>query len=185
MCRSIATAPIATSSPASRLRSWIADGVLRRDAVADAHAVPHGVHRRDRPPPQHRRCHRRARGGRRGRRAGCCPTSARRRRPRPTGSTSPGRRDCNLSPVWGLSLTAGLSDLLIEPGEPVGACTDENGVVHRVERVTDPARLAAICRRGRGQPGADRRRPPPLRDQSHLPRRGSRGHRSRRTPPPS
>jgi uncharacterized protein (DUF1015 family) len=52
---------------------------------------------------------------------------------------------CNLSPVWGLSLTAGLSDLLVEPGEPVGACTDENGVVHRVERITDPARLAAIC----------------------------------------
>jgi uncharacterized protein (DUF1015 family) len=52
---------------------------------------------------------------------------------------------CNLSPVWGLSLTAGLSDLLVEPGEPVGTCTDENGVVHRVERITDPARLAAIC----------------------------------------
>jgi uncharacterized protein (DUF1015 family) len=51
---------------------------------------------------------------------------------------------CNLSPVWGLSLTAGLSDLLHEPGEPVGRCTDEAGVVHRVERVVDPARLAAI-----------------------------------------
>jgi uncharacterized protein (DUF1015 family) len=51
---------------------------------------------------------------------------------------------CNLSPVWGLSLTVGLSDLLHEPGEPVGRCTDENGVVHRVERIADPARLAAI-----------------------------------------
>ncbi|MEO7372062.1 MAG: DUF1015 family protein, partial [Ilumatobacteraceae bacterium] len=52
---------------------------------------------------------------------------------------------CNLSPVWGLSLTAGLTDLLQQPGESVGQCTDENGVLHRVERVTDPARLAAIC----------------------------------------
>ena len=52
---------------------------------------------------------------------------------------------CNLSPVWGLSLTAGLTDLLADPGEPVGQCTDEDGVVHRVERITDPARLAAIA----------------------------------------
>jgi len=51
---------------------------------------------------------------------------------------------CNLSPVWGLSLTPGLSDLLHEPGEPVGQCTDENGVVHRVERIVDPIRLGAI-----------------------------------------
>ncbi len=51
---------------------------------------------------------------------------------------------CNLSPVWGLSLTAGLSDLLLDASEPVGTCVDENGVIHRVERVTDPARIAAI-----------------------------------------
>ena len=50
----------------------------------------------------------------------------------------------NLSPVWGLSLTAGLTSLLREPGERVGACTDEHGVVHTVERVTDPERVAAI-----------------------------------------
>jgi uncharacterized protein (DUF1015 family) len=50
----------------------------------------------------------------------------------------------NLSPVWGLSLTAGLTDLLRASAEPVGSCTDENGVVHTVERVTDPTRVAAI-----------------------------------------
>lgn len=50
----------------------------------------------------------------------------------------------NLSPVWGLSLAAGLTDLLREPGEPMGRCTDENGVVHIVERVADPSRVAAI-----------------------------------------
>jgi uncharacterized protein (DUF1015 family) len=52
--------------------------------------------------------------------------------------------DANLSPVWGLSLTAGLTELLRAPAEPVGSCTDENGVLHTVERVTDPARVAAI-----------------------------------------
>ena len=53
--------------------------------------------------------------------------------------------EANLSPVWGLSLTPGLTDLLLAPAEPVGSCTDENGVVHTVERVTDPERLAAIA----------------------------------------
>jgi len=50
----------------------------------------------------------------------------------------------NLSPVWGLSLAAGLTDLLREPAQSVGSCTDEEGVVHSVERVSDPARAAAI-----------------------------------------
>lgn len=50
---------------------------------------------------------------------------------------------CNLSPIWGLSLAHGLTEVLTEPGEPVGAVTVE-GVEHVVERVTDPARLADI-----------------------------------------
>jgi uncharacterized protein (DUF1015 family) len=49
----------------------------------------------------------------------------------------------NLSPVWGLSLSHGLTELLAEPGEPLGAVTEE-GVEHVVERVTDPQRIAAI-----------------------------------------
>jgi uncharacterized protein (DUF1015 family) len=52
---------------------------------------------------------------------------------------------CNLSPIWGLSLTTGLSELLHDPGEPVGQCTDENGVIHRVERVLDHDRIEAIA----------------------------------------
>ncbi len=49
----------------------------------------------------------------------------------------------NLSPVWGLSLASGLSGLLAEPGELVGDVTVD-GVIHRVERVTDAGRLAKI-----------------------------------------
>ena len=49
----------------------------------------------------------------------------------------------NLSPVWGLSLARGLTDLLTEPGEVVGVVEAE-GVVHTIERVDDPARVAAI-----------------------------------------
>ena len=50
----------------------------------------------------------------------------------------------NLSPVWGLSLAAGLTDLLREPGEVLGSTVDAHGVTHQVERVSDPDRCAAI-----------------------------------------
>lgn len=49
----------------------------------------------------------------------------------------------NLSPVWGLSLASGLSELLAEPGEAMGR-VDVDGVTHLAERVTDPERIAAI-----------------------------------------
>ena len=49
----------------------------------------------------------------------------------------------NLSPVWGLSLAKGLTELLVAPGEVVGV-VEADGVVHTVERVDDPARVAAI-----------------------------------------
>jgi uncharacterized protein (DUF1015 family) len=52
---------------------------------------------------------------------------------------------CNMSPIWGLSLTSGLSKLLAEAGELVGQCIDAEGVVHRVERITDVDRIDAIC----------------------------------------
>jgi uncharacterized protein (DUF1015 family) len=55
----------------------------------------------------------------------------------------------NLSPVWGLSLAAGLTDVLAARGEPVGSVTVD-GVEHSVERVTDTARLAEISSRVAG-----------------------------------
>ena len=51
----------------------------------------------------------------------------------------------NLSPIWGLSLAGGLTSLLSPPGEPVGSVVDDDGVVHAVERVDDPARIEAIA----------------------------------------
>lgn len=49
----------------------------------------------------------------------------------------------NMSPVWGLSLAGGLTELLTEPGEAIATVTID-GVVHTVERVSDPARIEAI-----------------------------------------
>ncbi|MGI9645097.1 MAG: DUF1015 family protein [Ilumatobacteraceae bacterium] len=50
----------------------------------------------------------------------------------------------NMSPIWVLSLAAGLTDLLREPGEVLASVTVE-GVEHAVERIDDPARIAAIA----------------------------------------
>lgn len=50
----------------------------------------------------------------------------------------------NLSPVWGLSLARGLSALLQKPGTVTGTAIDADGVVHVVERIDDPSRVAAI-----------------------------------------
>ena len=51
--------------------------------------------------------------------------------------------NANLSPVWGLSLAAGLADMLSEHAETLGSFTLD-GVTHTVERVSDPDRVAAI-----------------------------------------
>jgi uncharacterized protein (DUF1015 family) len=51
--------------------------------------------------------------------------------------------DCNLSPVWGLSLADGLTEILAEPGDVVGVVV-RDGVEHRFERVDDPSRVARI-----------------------------------------
>lgn len=50
----------------------------------------------------------------------------------------------NLSPVWGLSLSTGLSELLAERGEEVGR-VNVDGVLHSFERVTHPLRIEAIA----------------------------------------
>lgn len=49
----------------------------------------------------------------------------------------------NLSPVWGLSLASGLTDLLADPAEVLGRVSVD-GVEHVVERVSDPQRVEAI-----------------------------------------
>jgi uncharacterized protein (DUF1015 family) len=50
----------------------------------------------------------------------------------------------NLSPVWGLSLTPGLTNALLESAELVAECSDEDGVHHALERVSNPQRIANI-----------------------------------------
>lgn len=51
----------------------------------------------------------------------------------------------DLSPVWGLSMAEGLSELCTAaPGAPVARCTDEEGVHHRLWRLTQPAVVEAV-----------------------------------------
>jgi uncharacterized protein (DUF1015 family) len=51
----------------------------------------------------------------------------------------------NLSPIWGLSLAAGLSDAMPSPGSDRARCTDLEGVTHELWPVIDPAAIEAIA----------------------------------------
>lgn len=51
----------------------------------------------------------------------------------------------DLSPVWGLSMAEGLTGLATAaPGAPVARCTDEEGVHHRLWRITQPGVVEAV-----------------------------------------
>jgi uncharacterized protein (DUF1015 family) len=55
-------------------------------------------------------------------------------------------RSCraNLSPIWGLSLASGLSDLCRPDGPPLARCTDADGVHHRLWRMSGPGAIEAV-----------------------------------------
>jgi uncharacterized protein (DUF1015 family) len=57
----------------------------------------------------------------------------------------------NLSPVWGLSLAAGLHGLLADSATFLGELVDD-GVTHRFERIDDPERVARIVTAVSGSP---------------------------------
>jgi uncharacterized protein (DUF1015 family) len=50
----------------------------------------------------------------------------------------------DLSPVWGLSMAAGLTELVAPSGPPDARCTDEEGVHHRLWRITRPGVVEAV-----------------------------------------
>ena len=50
----------------------------------------------------------------------------------------------NISPIWGVSLADGLGPLSQPDGPPLARCTDDDGVHHRLWRITAPAALEAI-----------------------------------------
>jgi len=52
----------------------------------------------------------------------------------------------NVYPIWGLSLSEGLTDRL-EPDTHLGTCVDDDGVVHELGAIDDPARIDEICAR--------------------------------------
>ena len=52
----------------------------------------------------------------------------------------------NLDPIWCLSLAAGLTRQLADPGTELGSCVDDDGVRHRVAAIDDPATISAVRR---------------------------------------
>lgn len=51
----------------------------------------------------------------------------------------------NVSPIWSLSLASDLGPLTQPSGAPLARCTDDDGVHHRLWRITSPAVLDAIA----------------------------------------
>ncbi len=52
----------------------------------------------------------------------------------------------NVDPIWGLSLSEGLTDRL-EPDTHLGTCVDADGVIHELGAIDDPERIAEISAR--------------------------------------
>ena len=52
----------------------------------------------------------------------------------------------NLSPIWGLSPTAGLTDAIGEPGPDAQTWSDDDGITHTLWSITDPTHQQAISR---------------------------------------
>ena len=89
-------------------------------------------------------------------RGGSARTSARTRARRRTGCGSRARRSANLSPIFSLyDDPAGAAWGALAPhvdGAPWGEVTDDDGTVHRLWRVADPAAIDAVQRRARRAP---------------------------------
>ena len=58
----------------------------------------------------------------------------------------------NLSPIWGLSPCAGLTDLLEPPHHPADHATDEDRVLHELWPLTDAERVSAVTKAVESEP---------------------------------
>ena len=75
----------------------------------------------------------------------------------------------NVDPIWGLTLGAGLTELL-DVRRASGGCVDGDGVVHELGAIDDPATIDDDPRHCGRQSARARRRSSPLRDGVQLPR---------------
>ena len=124
----------------ARFDQWLDRGVLRRDEEPAFYVYRMGYHDE---------------GGRARQTSGVIGAMAlegdilphERTLPKPKGDRLEVLRACraNLSPVWGLSLATGLSGLCELPGPPDARATDEDGVHHRLWRITQPGVVEAIA----------------------------------------
>ena len=123
---------------------WLAEGILRVDEEPSFYVYRMGWHdEAGVGPPDHRRSWARW-SCRRPRRGGCSPTSAPWASPRATASGSCGRAGPTCRRCGPLSLAEGLTELCQVTGPPVGRATDEDGVHHRLWRITQPGVVSAI-----------------------------------------
>ena len=129
---------------AARLQQWIAEGTLVRDAVADVHALPHAVHRRGRYDTRDRWRARRARGGRRGGRRRAAARAHHAEGEERSARPDPSHRTPTSRPCGGCRSPQGSPTCCASRPSRWARVTTSTACVHTVERVTDPARVAAI-----------------------------------------
>ncbi|MDQ3898810.1 MAG: DUF1015 domain-containing protein [Actinomycetota bacterium] len=128
----------------SRLDQWLADGILRADPEPGFYAYRMGYHDPD--------GHSRQIAGVLGALEVVAPGEG---DVLPHEETQHKIRDdrlqllracrADISPVWGLSMAEGITELCAAgPSTPVARCTDEEGVHHRMWRLTQPAVIEAV-----------------------------------------
>ena len=75
----------------------------------------------------------------------------------------------DLSPIWGLSLSQGLTATFLRTSPPDAVAVDDDGVRHELWVVDDPSTIERGGEGGRAGPGGHRRWSPPLPDRLGLP----------------
>ena len=126
-----------------RLAAWLAEGVLERDPEPGYYVYRMGWRTADGEPRQT--------SGVLGLLAladgGGSVLPHERTMAKPLGDRLQQLRTCraNISPIWALSLAGGLGAATATEGPPLARCTDDDGVHHRLWRMTAPATVEAIA----------------------------------------
>lgn len=131
------------SAACRRFQAWTARGILRRDPEPRLYLYRQGYRDGDGKPRQTSGVI----GAIRLEQPGDGVLPHERTLPKPLGDRLHLLRACrvNLSPIYLLSPTPGLSDLLEPDGPPRAALTDPQGVHHRLYDITASGRVGAIC----------------------------------------
>ena len=160
---------------------WQAEGIIVADPVPEPLPLPDDRHRRGAPPPGVIGALGLAEPGEE---SDILPHEQTLPKPKSDRLDLLRATRANLSPIWGLSMAAGVT-ATFDPtdDDPVADVYDDDGVRHQLWVLSDPDAVAAVGAAVADRAGGPRRRAPPLRDRPGLPGRVPPGQRRRRRAP--